>query len=363
MPLHGIYKYVKIVLDAGHVSWCTTITREEYRRVREIYRGTMGTKRIIAIGLALIAANAQASTNKWSYGGSDYWDIDSRWSLGSAPSISDNADFITNAISKTVTVDDTDTSFFPNELTVSNLTVFGTGSTTNVLSLADMNNGALIPLEIVNGFNVGAQGVLQITNSMLTVVGTLSINGSAQIYDFATVLAGNAAVGNGAVLQFALGTNSGPVVVTNALTVGGTVNIIDGGGFTTNTYTLFTYGGAFVNNGLTLGTTPTNTSGFLSFSTAGQVNLVVTQAMSSVSSSGTFQIVSIVRNTNDIMIAWKPSGLTNWVQAVNGGTNGYSTNTFQDISGPIPVGGSTITNYVDVGGATNGASRFYRVRH
>jgi len=40
-----------------------------------------------------------------------------------------------------------------------------------------------------------------------------------------------------------LGTNSDLTVVSGNLTLGGTLNIIDAGGFTNTTYTLFIYGG------------------------------------------------------------------------------------------------------------------------
>jgi hypothetical protein len=52
------------------------------------------------------------------------------------------------------------------------------------------------------------------------------------------------------------------------------------------------------------------------------------------------------------------------VQAVVGDTDGSYTANFIDISDLIIVPGSdeVTTNYVDVGGATNKPSRFYRVR-
>jgi hypothetical protein len=52
------------------------------------------------------------------------------------------------------------------------------------------------------------------------------------------------------------------------------------------------------------------------------------------------------------------------VQATTGdGNGGYVTN-FTDISGPVVITGSgdATTNYTDAGGATNGPSRYYRVR-
>ena len=77
------------------------------------------------------------------------------------------------------------------------------------------------------------------------------------------------------------------------------------------------------------------------------------------------RIVTTVRQTTDVVITWTTvGGKTNAVQSTPGdGSGGYITN-FTDLSGPLVIDGSgdTTTNYVDEGGATNGPSRFYRVR-
>ena len=79
-----------------------------------------------------------------------------------------------------------------------------------------------------------------------------------------------------------------------------------------------------------------------------------------------FRILSVVPQTNgDMMITWATgAGPTNVVQATDGdGSGGYSTN-FTDISGPlaIPGSGNATNSYPDPGGATNGLSRYYRIR-
>jgi hypothetical protein len=68
-------------------------------------------------------------------------------------------------------------------------------------------------------------------------------------------------------------------------------------------------------------------------------------------SASVFQILSIVPQSNDIVITWQTvPGKTNFVQA-------NST----DIAGPIvPVG--TQTNYPDPMGLTNASPRLYRIR-
>lgn len=315
----------------------------------------MGIRTIIAIGFSLVVINAQAATNSWIYVGSDFWDTASRWSTVNPPSITDAADMITNTSSKTVTIDDTDTAAFPQTLTISNLTVSApTVNLTNTLSLFDMNDGGLIPLDVLNGLTIGNRGVLQITNSMLQVGGTFQLIGTMQVLDLAQVQVQSATVSNSAVILFALSPSSSPIVVSNNLTLGGKINVIDGGGFTSTSYTLFTYGGALATTGLTLGTTPTNFTCVIDTNTAGLVKLNVTGTQ-----TVPFQIASIVQSGNNITINWVASVAgSNTVQAENGNCN---TNNFADLSSPMAVTAGVTNTYTDVGGATNSPARFYRI--
>ncbi len=76
-----------------------------------------------------------------------------------------------------------------------------------------------------------------------------------------------------------------------------------------------------------------------------------------------FQITSIVRSNNNIVINWTTGiGQTNALQATAGTANGsYATNNFANIFS-VTNAVTTATNYTDVGAATNIPSRFYRVR-
>lgn len=323
----------------------------------------MGIRKIIAVvSLGFIAINAQAgSTNSWRGAGSGFWDnAGAAWSLGAPPAITDTAEFITNAANKIITIDSVVVSDSSDTLTISNLTIGGTVNATNTLLMNE--GGTNVPLEVLNSMTVSNAGLLQITNSFLKVDGDVgglfTLLGSMRVLSGANVQLNKAIISSGAVLQFALGTNSHPVAVTSDLTQGGTLNIIDGGGFTNMTYTLFTYGGTLSGLGLTLGTTPTNFICTVNTNTSGLINLIVSSSSSS--SSSTLQVISITRSTNDIAITWTASSAgANEVQAENGN---YNTNNFADISGPIGVSAGVTNTYVDSGGATNAPLRFYRVR-
>jgi len=78
-----------------------------------------------------------------------------------------------------------------------------------------------------------------------------------------------------------------------------------------------------------------------------------------------FHIVSVTRQDPDVVITWATAGgRTNAVQATPGDGNGGFTTNFADLGDPLIISGTgnVTTNYVDVAGATNSPSRFYRIR-
>ena len=80
-------------------------------------------------------------------------------------------------------------------------------------------------------------------------------------------------------------------------------------------------------------------------------------------SASEFRITSAEQTNNDVRITWMmgPSK-TNALQSTVGAADGsYQTNSFTDLFIVTNTVG-TATNYLDVGGATNAPSRFYRVR-
>ena len=80
-------------------------------------------------------------------------------------------------------------------------------------------------------------------------------------------------------------------------------------------------------------------------------------------SASSFRITSEVRTGNNVLVTWMTGiGKTNALQWTAGTSNGsYVTNSFANLFTVTNTTG-TLTNYLDVGGATNKPARYYRVR-
>jgi PKD repeat protein len=132
-------------------------------------------------------------------------------------------------------------------------------------------------VNVIGGAVLGGNGVIE-GPVTLTNAGTLS-PGSGGV---GTLTVSNELVlGSASVLQYELGSNSDLTVVSSNLTLDGTLNITDAGGFTNSTYTLFSYGGTLSTNGsvaiLTITNVPdTNLFYTVDISSNGSVNLLVT---------------------------------------------------------------------------------------
>ena len=122
---------------------------------------------------------------------------------------------------------------------------------------------------VASGGTLGGTGVI---GGPVTVNGTLA-PGSSSVGTL--TVSNNLVVNSGAVLAYELGTTSDRTVVSGNLTLGGTLNVSDAGGFGVGTYTLFTYGGTLAYNGLTIGSAPSGYNYGIDTGTAGQVKLVV----------------------------------------------------------------------------------------
>jgi outer membrane autotransporter protein len=100
-----------------------------------------------------------------------------------------------------------------------------------------------------------------------------------------TLHTGNLVLSGGSVLDYELGVpniagggSSDLTVVGSGLTLDGTLNIVDAGGFAGGVYRLFDYGGTLTDHGLVLGSLPTGFAAdhlLVQTAIAGQVNLIV----------------------------------------------------------------------------------------
>src|SRR5207249_6447094 len=122
---------------------------------------------------------------------------------------------------------------------------------------------------VASGATLGGGGLIR---GPVTVDGALAPGDGVGFM----VISNNLVVNGVAVLKYDLGTNSDRTGVIGNLTLGGTLNITDAGGFTNTTYTLFTYGGALTYNGVGIGTAPAGYNYSVSTNTPGQVDVVVT---------------------------------------------------------------------------------------
>src|SRR5438093_1270708 len=119
--------------------------------------------------LSCVTARAANTTNRWTNSVSSFWRVATNWSAAALPSTNVTFILITNANTKTVTIDSaTDAS----NLTVTNLTISAPTGATNLLRLVDVTNG---PLHVLNILNVDRRGQLVITNSTLQVDTTFDV--------------------------------------------------------------------------------------------------------------------------------------------------------------------------------------------
>lgn len=205
---------------------------------------------------------------------------------------------------------------------------------TNVNAGSLLVNGTLnsTAVQVASGATLGGSGTLGGAVSMA--------DGSTLKAGAATPLSvGSLALSSGSTLDFALGAPGASTTAVNVagnLTLDGTLNVTDAGGFGIGVYQLFRYGGALTNNGLTLGTLPVGL-GNLSLQTAlaNQLNLLVQTTPGQIQfwNGGTTNPDGTITGGNG---TWGPG--TNWTDPT--GTQGQaSTNQFAVFGGQ----GGTVT--------------------
>jgi fibronectin-binding autotransporter adhesin len=112
-----------------------------------------------------------AITNRWTNAISSTWSVTTNWSLAVAPSSLFDYTLITNAGTKTVTIDSTT---LATNLTIRELTVSAPTGSTNTLQLVNLGN----PLITGRQVNVNPRGVLWVTNSSITAQDLFDISGT-----------------------------------------------------------------------------------------------------------------------------------------------------------------------------------------
>jgi autotransporter-associated beta strand protein len=128
-------------------------------------------------------------------------------------------------------------------------------------------------VNVASGAQIGGSGQLG-GNVQLASGATLSGGGSAT-----PLSVGALALSSGTNLDFSLGSAASSTTVVNVagnLTLDGTLNISNAGGFGTGVYQLFRYGGSLTDNGLVYGSLPVSAANLtLQTAIANQVNLLV----------------------------------------------------------------------------------------
>ncbi len=104
------------------------------------------------------------TTNSWRFL-SGKWELGTNWTINLPPT-NNSFVFITNATTKTVTIDAVTTNS-PTTMTITNLTLSAPGGSVNTLLLSDP--GTNTPLRIANAFTITAGGVLQISNGVVQI--------------------------------------------------------------------------------------------------------------------------------------------------------------------------------------------------
>ncbi len=294
------------------------------------------------------------------------------------------------------------------------LAMAGDGSITNSATITvasgatlDVSGHAGGGMTIAAGQTVGGNG---------TVVGNLTVANGATLSPGSSVgtltVNGNLVLNNSTTLAYELGGSSDRTIVNGNLTLDGVLNVSNAGGFGAGNYTLFTYSGTLTDNGLVIGTVPGGFN-YAVVAGGGTVVLQVTSAadpyttwannyglsggnalgtadpdgdglsntneflagFNPTNSAAYLRVISLTRTGNDMVVTYlgangdvngSPGPKTNVLEFTTGtGSGGYTNNFVSTGQTNILTGGTglgVVTNMVDVGGATNVPSRYYRVR-
>jgi T5SS/PEP-CTERM-associated repeat protein len=176
----------------------------------------------LAIGFVLVLCGSvtgtflcpvQAQGNSYTNNADGKWEDGANWSLGVAPTNAHSI-FVTNAASKTVTIDATTSGSFPESMTINSLTLSAEIGSTNTLSLNDP--GTNTPLVIQTIITIVSGGALIVTNAALSGAG--GIFGGDVRLDDGSLTINSVVVGNSN--QGTLTVNNGSFVGLEGMSVG-----------------------------------------------------------------------------------------------------------------------------------------------
>ncbi len=197
----------------------------------------------MAMGLLGGSLACRAQTNNWTSPSSGHWE-DASWSLGILPAANQSV-MITNAGSKAVGIFPTTPANFPGSMTVSNLMVSAPGGSRNTLLLNFV--GTATPLKIQGACLVGTNGSMINLNSALVV-------GSNGLY----LVGGDFWQQGGVTTVPEFGVESGNAAITNAMFTFGSAFLANGSSFTQS-------GGTVTSSDMTLSVATVNLqNGFFS---------------------------------------------------------------------------------------------------
>lgn len=237
--------------------------------------------------------------------------------------------FIDCTFNQSVTA--TDMQFWNANLIFTN--TFGTPTVTNLWQFDGLTtNGVGNSLALYNAF-----GSLANTNALDD--GPLTLSASTFTVSNNLTLFTNSAV------NFVLGTNAALLSIDGDLTLGGTINISAGPGFTNGTYTLMTYSGALGGALPVLGAKPAGFGYRFDTNTPGAVKLVVA------TTPGAPTNLFATASNALVVLTWNASGAATNYNVKRSLTSG---------SGYATIASLASTNYSDTA-VTNGRTYYYVV--
>lgn len=232
----------------------------------------------------------------------------------------------------------------------------------------------------VNGGRLLVNGTLGGTTSVLAggalggsgmLTGPVSIASSGRLLGQTgqTLTMSSLVLDSGAAVNVTLGAPGAASLfnVAGALTLDGTLNVVDAGAFGTGVYRLFNYGGALTDNGLDIGALPVGNNGVVQTSVAAQVNLVVNGAIVPGGPpaiqfwNGTTTVANGTINGGDGV--WTAGPQTNWTDATGTQVDAWGGlfAVFQSTVGAVTVddaAGDVLTTgmqFIGQGWTVNGA--------